>query len=429
LNLGRHHARRFILGMIALAGCRPASPPSSGVKLTMFGFGLQQGAELRQDALEDFTRKTGIQVELIPTPGTSEEQLTLILQLLNRRATTPDVYLIDIIWPGTLHEHLLDLTPYLEHESRGHIPALLANDTIKDRVVCLPLYMNPGVLYYRIDLLKKYGHQAPPKTWEELSRMAINIQQGERRQGQQPFWGYIWQGAAYEGLTCNALEWQASFGGGHIVESNGSVTVNNPRTAQALRNAASWVGSISPESVLAYTESDTLNVFRLRNAAFMRHWGSVLRRITDAAPAGTVGVAPLPAGPSGRAQGLGGFQLAVSRYSAHPKEAVQLVLYLTGTQVQTRRALQRGYLPTYLDLYQKPELVRGLPQGRVLQDAASGSWVVRPSTVTGPRYAEVSKAYYRSVHAVLARKLSAEVALAALQKELESLTQGPAGAR
>ena len=42
-------------------------------------------------------------------------------------------------------------------------------------------------------------------------------------------WGYVCQGKAYEGLTCNALEWVTSFGGGTIVDADGKVTIDNPR--------------------------------------------------------------------------------------------------------------------------------------------------------------------------------------------------------
>ena len=74
--------------------------------------------------------------------------------------------------------------------------------------------MNIGMLYYRRDLVDKYGYRRPPTTWSELEAMAARIQKGERAAGKTKFWGYVWQGAAYEGLTCNALEWQTSSGAG-----------------------------------------------------------------------------------------------------------------------------------------------------------------------------------------------------------------------
>ena len=103
-------------------------------------------------------RRTGTQVDVIPTLGTSSEQLDLMLKLLKRQSHAPDIYLIDVIWPGTLQEHLLDLTPYLNGHDRKHIPALIENVTVANRIVSLPFYLNAGMLYYRADLLKKYGY-------------------------------------------------------------------------------------------------------------------------------------------------------------------------------------------------------------------------------------------------------------------------------
>jgi trehalose/maltose transport system substrate-binding protein len=355
------------------------------------GMSLHAGEQLRQDALDEFTRKTGIGVDLIPTLGTSAEQIQVILQTLKRQSRTPDIFLIDIIWPGTLHDHLIDLKPYFDKDARGHIPELVRAGTVNDRVVSLPLYVNVGMLHYRADLLKRYGYARPPDTWKELEEMASRIQAGERARGNPAFWGYVWQGEAYEGLTCNALEWQASFGGGRIIEQDGSITVNNDRTLQALLKAAGWVGSISPPSVLSYRESDAQNLFRSGKAAFMRLWGTGFRPSSDreAAQNRRFDLARLPGGPEGHAQAVGGFYLGVSRYSAHLREAVQLVLYLTGSEVQYRRALHRGYLPTLKHLYTNSDLARSLPQVRVLKNTGFETWVARPSAVTAEKYAEV----------------------------------------
>jgi len=131
-----------------------------------------------------------------------------------------------------------------------------------------------------------------------------------------------------------------------------------------------------------------------------------------------VQVALLPAGPRGRAQVMGGFQLAVSRYSAHPREAARLVDFLTGSEVQMRRALRRGYLPTIPRLYDQPELANALPQVGELRRAGLESWVTRPSTISGAKYAQVSKAYYDTVHDILSRKVEAKEGVARLEQQL-----------
>ena len=59
--------------------------------------------------------------------------------------------------------------------------------------------------------------------------MAKKIQDGEQKTNPN-FAGFVFQGNAYEGLTCNALEWIASAGGGHFID-NGKVTINNAKAA------------------------------------------------------------------------------------------------------------------------------------------------------------------------------------------------------
>lgn len=403
------------------SGCGRAATPKTapGVSITISGLGLDRADDLRRDALEEFTRNTGIHTDLIPTFGSSTEQLIRMLRLLNQHAQKPDIFVVDVIWPGTLAGQLLDLRTYLDRDATRYLPELLGNDTVDGRIVSLPFYVNVGMLYFRKDLLAKYGYRRPPATWQQLEAMARRIQNGERAAGDHGFAGYVWQGASYEGLTCNALEWQESFGGGHIIEADRTISVNNRQVAQALRQAAGWIGAISSPSVLSYTEADTLNTFRTGHAAFMRYWSSGFpRRQWD----NRVDVALLPAGPHGRAQSMGGFQLAVSRYTAHPREAAQTALWLSSPEVQLRRALRHGFLPTIAALYERPELTSALPQAAVLGPSGIDSWIARPSSVAGSRYALVSRAYYETVHAVLERKINPEPALAALEKQLSEIT-------
>ena len=140
--------------------------------------------------------------------------------------------------------HLLDLTSRFSAEARLHYPALIENDTVDRRLIAMPWFGDFGMLYYRTDLLQKYGFAAPPRTWDDLERQATRIRDGERATNR-TFTGFVFQGNSYEGLTCAALEWIASAGGGSVLEE-GRVTLDNPRAVEALDRARQWVGSIAP---------------------------------------------------------------------------------------------------------------------------------------------------------------------------------------
>jgi len=382
------------------------------------------GEELRQ-----FTKETGIRVQVMPAPEVAADQLEMWRNLLESGAKVPDVYGIDVIWPGILADNLVDLKAYVpEQEIAAHFPLLIKNNTVNGRVVALPYNLNEGLLFYRVDLLHKYGYNAPPKTWDELENMAKRIQAGERANGNKDFWGYVWQGAPSEGLTCNALEWQVSEGGGTILDEHGKVTVNNPRAISSWSMAARWVGSISPPGVTAYKEWDAFNVWQAGKAAFMRNWPNAYVAVRDenSPTKDRAEIAPLPAGKAGSAATLGGQGYGVSRYSSHPREAAMLVRFLTSRSEQARRGRNSSNPPTIPELYQDREILARNPYLSTVLLAFRQGTAVRPSTVAGKMYPDVSRAYFEAVHAVLSHEKSPSQAAAELEKELTQLLQRPA---
>src|SRR5580700_2530370 len=224
--------------------------------------------------LQDFTQETGIQVKRLPRPDGSFNQLALWRELLQKGNGTPDVVSIDVIWSGMLNQYLMDLKPYFATELSSQNPVVLASYSAGDKLVAVPHHAYVAVLLYRPNLLRTYGYREPPKTWDQLETMATRIQAGERAKGEKDFWGYVWQGGIDEDLTCSSLEWQASEGGGRIIEDDKTISVNNPQVIRAWQRAVRWVGSISPPSVVAYTKWDAQNVWGSGNAAFLRSWQS-----------------------------------------------------------------------------------------------------------------------------------------------------------
>jgi trehalose/maltose transport system substrate-binding protein len=381
-------------------------------------------SEAREQELQEFTRETGIRVSLLPSPESARQRLVLWRELLATGAAGPDVYGIDLIWPGMLAEYFVDLKPYFANEATLQYPAITASFTADNKLVAMAYRADIGLLYYRTDLLRLYGYREPPRTWDEMETMAARIQAGERAKGKKQFWGFVWQGAADEALTCNALEWQAAEGGGRIIEEDRVISVNNPQAIRAWQRAAHWVGSISPPSVVGYREWDSLNVWVAGDAAFMRNWPSAY---VDSQAAGSsirdkFATALLPGGKAGQEGTLGGWGLAVSRFSAHPREALELVRYLTRSDVQVKRARLLSQPPTLPQLYNLPEVSGPNPRFELLSQALRTGTVMRPSNVTGKKYQEVTDAYIRSVHSVLTGEVAAPEAAAALEKELVRIT-------
>jgi trehalose/maltose transport system substrate-binding protein len=278
---------------------------------------------LAQD-LQAFTDETGIRVRRLPRPEGSLNQLVMWRELLQKRSATPDVYGIDVIWSGIFDQYFMDLKPYFGTELSSQYPVVVASYTVGDKVVAMPRHAYVGILMYRADLLRRYGFGEPPKTWDELERMATQIQAGERARGQKDFWGYVWEGGINEDLTCSGLEWQVSERGGRIIEDDKTISVNNPNTIRAWQRAARWVGSISPPGVVAYEKWDAGNVWDSGKAAFHRGWVSDYSLIafhTPPANATQFGVTSLPGGNAGRADTLGGNGLAVSSAKRCPADA------------------------------------------------------------------------------------------------------------
>ncbi len=122
------------------------------------------------------------------------------------------------------------------------------------------------MLYYRKDLLEKYGLKAP-ETWTDLEAAAKKVMEGEK--GME---GYVFQGRAYEGLVCNALEWIVSNGGGNLLDNAGQATFNNPQATAAIDRAKTWIGGIAPQGVLGYDEEQARGAFQSGKAVFMRNW-------------------------------------------------------------------------------------------------------------------------------------------------------------
>ena len=400
----------------------PAAAEATAINY-MFG-GTTRDSD--QAAVDYCQEQTGLTVNIVNGPESATDLIAQYLQFFGAGSGDIDVLNIDVIWPGILAEHLVDLRPALSDEEYANFfERIINNNTVDGALVGIPYYTDAGLLYYRTDLLEKYSLTAP-ETWADLEAAAKTIQEGERA-ANSDFWGYVWQGAAYEGLTCDALEWQVSWNGGTIVEPDGTISINNPQAAAAFDMAASWVGTISPPGVVSYMEEDARGVWQAGNAAFMRNWpyAFALGNAEGSAVADKFAVQPLPkGGPDGQnADTLGGWQIAVSKYSTNQAAATDFAVCLTSYEAQKIRAIQGSFLPTRPALYEDADVLAAAPFFGQLLPVFSGGAVPRPSTATGEDYNQVSTIYFTEVSKVLTGQQTGQQAVEAIESQLQAILQ------
>ena len=187
----------------------PAENKSGPVELTISCGSVGQDYEMCKKLTDAWSQKTGNKVKLFTAPNSSTDILALFRQQFGAGSADLDVIMVDVVWPGVLKNHLLDLKPYSNGVESQHFPAIVQNNTIDGKLLAMPWFTDAGLMYYRKDLLEKYKVPAPT-TWEEMTAAAQKIQDGERAAGNKDMYGFVFQGKAYEGLTCNALEWVTS---------------------------------------------------------------------------------------------------------------------------------------------------------------------------------------------------------------------------
>jgi len=345
-----------------------------------------------------FTKDTGIKVKVVPHPEASDASYSQLARNFSSKSSSIDVMMLDVVWVGAFAPYLVDLKPALGAQSKLHAAGIIQNDTIDGKLIAMPWFGDFGILYYRTDLLKKYGYSSPPKTWAQLGTMAKKIQDGERANDPN-FYGFVYQGNSYEGLTCDSLEWIASSGGGHFVD-NGTASINNPKAASILNLQRSWVGTIAPRGVTSYTEETARIPFADGHAAFLRNWPYAYSANAGSAVDGKFDVTVLPhTGKNASVGTVGGWQVGVSKYSKHIGAATELVRYLTGPGVQKYDAIFNTNVPTIPAVARDKAVVKANPY--LKPEIANVARVTRPAKYLGTHYAQGSQVIYQNINRIL----------------------------
>ncbi len=374
-------------------------------------FRAQELAILDQQIATFEAANPELRVEVVDIRGNANQRRERTAERLGSGDSSIDIFVLDGTWLAEFAEAgwLLPLNDYVEPAGLSLAeflgPAVQAS-TIDGQLMALPWTVDGGVLYYRKDLLDRYGY-APPTTWPDLQRMALAIK------GQEDLpYGFVWQGAAYGALTCNTLEFVWAYGG-RVLDEAGDAVFDSPQSRAGLQAMTGLIASgASPEDTSDYYEQRTLEAFEGGQAVFMRNWANTAQTLgaEDAPLRGQVGLAPLPASCLVE-QGL-----ALSVSGRQPAKAFRFVAFLASQRQQVQWARYTGLLPALTSAYDDAEILAWRPSLQGLPAILSAA---RPLPQTAA-YPAISEAIYQEANAMLAGEQDGATAAARIQQRIEA---------
>jgi multiple sugar transport system substrate-binding protein len=347
----------------------------------------------------------GVTAKLLEFSTSADEQRASFVQRQEAKSGECDVFSSDVIWTAEFasQKWLYDLTPYVETREADVIPATLETVNYDGKFWGMPQQTDAGFLYYRTDTVKE-----EPATWQEAYQIAADND------------GIVYQGAPYEGLTCNFLELAFAAGGQVLNEDGTKAMINSPENVEALKFMADAAQQgTAAKGVTTYMEEESRRYFESGKATLMRNWpyAYALGNAAGSKVKDKFKVMPFPEWEGGGKAGiLGGHNQVVSVYSENPGGALRWIDYITGEENQKRQFLTASQSPTLKAIYDDPDVQKKYDFATQLRDAISQA-KARP---VSPVYPQISQAIYENVNEALAGRASPEDALKAAQSDMEA---------
>ena len=347
--------------------------------------------------------QSAIKADMLEFSTSADEQRTQFVQRQEAKSGECDVFYSDVIWTAEFASQnwIYDMTPYAEARTDELIEATLDTVTYEDKIWGMPQQTDAAFLYYRKDQVDEV-----PPTWQEVYEVA----------GQND--GIVYQGAPYEGLTCDYLELAYAAGGEVLSEDGKTAVIDSPENVKALQLMVDGVkDGIAANGVTTYMEEEARRYFESGRATFMRNWPYAFA-LGEKAPKvkGKFDVAPFPEFEGGgKAAILGGHNLVISQYSENPGAALALVEFLTSEKEQIIMFRDYSLAPTIASAYDDPGVQKKYDFASDLKDSV-GQARARP---VSPVYPQISQAIYKNVNEALAGRVSPEDALKTAQSEMQ----------
>ena len=293
-----------------------------------------------------------VRVQQIPLTAAHEKLLTAYAG-----GSLPDLTQIGNTWiPEFAALHALEpldarVARSADVRADDYFPTVLATNRIDGTLYGIPWYVDTRLLFYRTDLLREAGFDAPPRDWAQWQAQmdAIRAHSGGRR------WGALLPTNEYDQLLALALQ-------EHVPLLRDGGRYGNFGSAGFRRALSFYVGLFRRGDVPAMTNVQVSNPWEeFGRGAFVFYlsgpWNiGEFRKRLPASLQGDWSTAPLP-GPLGPGDSVAyGSSLVIPRASRHKQAAWQMIEYLSRPDVQRQFFALLGDLPPRRSAWDDPAL-------------------------------------------------------------------------
>jgi multiple sugar transport system substrate-binding protein len=347
----------------------------------------------------------GITAKMLEFSTSADEQRTQFVQRQEAKSGECDVFYADVIWTAEFasQKWIFDMTPYVESKKDSLIEATLDTVTYDGKIWGMPQQTDAAFLYYRTDQVDEV-----PATWQEVYEVA----------GQND--GIVYQGAPYEGLTCDFLEIAYAAGGEILSEDGKEAVIDSPENVKALQFMVDGVkNGIAANGVTTYMEEEARRYFESGRATFMRNWpyAYALGQKKGTEVSGKFKVAPFPEFEgAGKAAILGGHNNVISVFTDNQGAALKLVDFLSSEEEQITMFRDYSLAPVVAAAYDDPDVQKKYDFATQLKESVAQA----RSRPVSPVYPQISQAIYKNVNEALAGRVSPEEALKNAQSQMQS---------
>ncbi|MGZ6695067.1 MAG: ABC transporter substrate-binding protein [Solirubrobacteraceae bacterium] len=382
----------------------PASmnnPPKGTIKYCQ-GKDTTGSAKALIKAFNDKYASQGWKASLTEFPASADQQRAQFIQRQQAKSADCDVFSSDVIWTAEFSSQkwLYDLTPYINQARSKYIAAPLETVHYAGKYWGVPETSDAAFIYYK-------GGTAPT-TWQQVYNEA-------KSKG-----GIVYQGAPYEGLTCDYLELAYAAGGQVLTPDGKKSAINSPQNLKALQLMVDGIkNGAAPKAVTTYMEPETDQAWTSGRYGFMRNWTYAYAADNTSASKvkGKYKVAPLPSFQGGGKAGiLGGHNSVISVYTKNPGLALKFSDFYASPAFQKTLLLKFSQAAIIPQTYSDADVKKAIPYAPELLQALSQA-KARP---VSPVYPQISQAIYKNVNDALAGRTSPQDALKKADSQINS---------